>query len=79
MQQSYAALWDYDLEIKLGLLTVDEADARCRQVRDAEARKWRAAGHKVFTSSVPAAEREYWGMNEPCGLTCTAYYLTVAS
>ena len=77
MQRSYAALWDYADEVRSGRMSIAEANKLCLRERNAEAKKLRQQGRKVLCSTLSGQLRQYWGLGEPCGLACSAYYLTV--
>lgn len=77
MQMSYAALWDYATEIRNGQMTVAQATKLCLRQRNEEAKRFRQQGRKVICSTLSGQLRQYWGLGEPCGLTCPAYYITI--
>ena len=52
-------------------------DAEARSYRDAFAVVERRKGHKVRCHSVRGQRREFWGWQDPCGITCTVYVAVV--
>jgi hypothetical protein len=77
MQQSFSALWDFDTELRTGQLTLQEANKKCLQLRNAKAKELRQQGAQVSCFTLQDQCREYWGLGDPCGLSCPAYYLMV--
>ena len=76
-QKTYGALWDYAQEIRAGRLTVAQATIYCLSDRNREAKALRKQGFKVLCGSLPNQLRPYWGWQDPCGLICNCYMLTV--
>ena len=52
-------------------------DAEAKAYRDAFAATMRKEGHKVRRSTLRGQRREFWGWQDPCGITCTVYVVTV--
>ncbi len=77
MQRSYAALWDYADEIRTGRMSIIEANKLCLKERNTEAKRLRQQGQRVSCFTLSGQMRQYWGLGDPCGLVCPAYYLTV--
>jgi hypothetical protein len=64
-QQFYSTLWD-------GY----ESDKAARQARDTEARRLRAAGHRVSCCVLRNQMRPYAGLGQPDGRSCSVFMLT---
>ena len=74
-QQSFMALWDYREEVKSGSMSVKTASKLCLQARNARAKQLRANGVRVHCFTLAGQIRQYWGLGDPCGLSCPAYYI----
>ena len=79
MQYDFSALWDFEKEIRSGQMTIKEAQETCKKFAAMKAKALRELGFKVSRSTLRNQLRPYWGLCNPCGMSCTVYYVTCST
>lgn len=74
-QASYSRLWGYGNKSATSDYSPFKTDEEAKKFRDALYAKLKKQGVKVRRASLTGQMRPYWGWQEPCGDSCTVYYL----
>lgn len=76
-QQSFSRLWGNPWENSTREKRVYQSDDEAKKARDAHYRELLKEGYRAHRETLKGQLRKYWGLGDPCGESCTVYYITI--